>query len=225
MAGHLYDFYRFVAQSSWTGGDQEYSDLNEALPYWFNGIIPLSYTLDDDRLKDDAHKVINTILDRIQPDGWIGPETKESGKRLIWARTLLFMGLTNLVDADSDFEKPVVDALHRFNGLMHTMLENNGTGMIYHEGDPLGPGAYTWFRTRAADMVSSLQWLLEKYPGGHSDRIKDNIDMIYHYCYKWEGWYTEQSYIKKDLWDLPASVTDEEWPFLHGVTVGEGKCS
>jgi hypothetical protein len=188
-----------------------------------NAIVPLAYTLQDDRLKGDVNTVVTKILDLVQADGWIGPETIESGNRLIWARTLVFLGLTNLVDADpATYEKPILSALYRFNGLMNTMLKNNGTGMIYHDGDKVSADDYVWFRSRSQDMVVSLQWMLDHYPGNQTDILKENIDMIHQYSFKWEGWYTEQSYIKADLNTVPASLADEEWPFLHGVTVAEG---
>lgn len=184
--------------------------------------MPLAYTLQDDRLKSDVHTVVSKILDRIHPDGWIGPETIESGKRLIWARTMVLLGLTNLIEADPErYQKPILDALYRFNGLMHTMLKENGTGMIYHDGDAAGADDYVWFRSRSPDLVVSLQWLLDHHPGDQTDLLKENIDMIYQYSFKWEGWYTEQSYIKDDLNKVPDSVAGPQWPFLHGVTVAE----
>jgi hypothetical protein len=212
-----------VSNSSWIGGSQEYSTLNEALPYWLNAIIPLSYTLQDARLKSDVQEVVTKILSLIQPDGWIGPETLESGTRLIWARTLVFLGLTNLVDADPEtYQEPVLNALYRFNGLMNSMLKDNGTGMIYHDGDKVSEGDYVWFRSRAQDMVVSLQWMLDHYPGNQTEVLKENIELIHRFSFKWEGWYTEQSYIRDDLNSVPQDLADREWPFLHGVTVAEG---
>ncbi|KAJ5081068.1 hypothetical protein N7456_013306 [Penicillium angulare] len=222
LGGHLYDFYRFVKSSSWIGGDQEYSDLNEALPYWVNALVPLAYTLQDDRLKEQVHTIVDEVLDRTQPDGWIGPETLESGERMIWARTLLFLGLTNLADANSTYEKPIVDALLRFNSLMNSMLKNNGTGMIWHPGDKPTEDDFLWFRSRSEDMMVSVQWLIDYHAGNNTEMLKENLDMLHEYGYKWEGWYTEQSYIKEDLYDLPESVTDDQWAFLHGVTIAEG---
>ncbi|KAJ5625302.1 hypothetical protein N7510_001611 [Penicillium lagena] len=141
---------------------------------------------------------------------------------MIWARTLLFLGLTNLVEANSTYEKPIVDAMHRFNVLMNSMLKNNGTGLIYHDGDPLSPSDFTWFLARVEDMMVSLQWLIDRYPRNETEILKENIDMLHHFGNKWEGWYTEGSYIKRNLYDFPPSVTDEQWAFLHGVTIAEG---
>lgn len=197
--------------------------LNEALPYWVNGLVPLAYTLQDGRLKDQVSTVVDAILDRIQPDGWIGPETIDSGQRMIWARTLVFLGLTNLADADAKYEQPIVDAMHQFNGLMNSMLKNNGTGMIYHNGDKVTADDYVWFQARTEDMIVSLQWLLDYHPGNQTEMLQENIDMIHQYSSKWEGWYSEGSYVKEDLYDVPASVTDDQWQFLHGVTVAESK--
>lgn len=139
LAGHLYDFYSFVHKSSWLGGDYEYSGLNEAFPYWLNGIIPLAYSLDDQRLKDQVHDATDYVLENmIADDGWIGPE--KGGYRLLWARTLIFFAWTNLVDANATYEEPIVTAMHNFNDLMHTMLKNNGTGLVQQEDSVLDEG-------------------------------------------------------------------------------------
>jgi len=188
-------------------------------------MVPLSYTLNDERIKSQVHDVVDNILGRIQPDGWIGPETLAGGQRMIWARTLLFMGLTNLVDANSTYEKPIIDAMLNFNELMNSMLKNNGTGMIYHPGDQLSSDDYLWFRSRVEDMIVSLQYLLDQHPGNQTTLLKENIEMLHFFAFKWEGWYTEGSYIKEDLYNLPKSVTDDQWPFLHGVTIAEGNPS
>ncbi|KAH7922109.1 hypothetical protein BV22DRAFT_1131727 [Leucogyrophana mollusca] len=47
LAGHEHDFYDYVAQSDWIGGNSTYSNLEEAGSYWFpralishSGLIP-----------------------------------------------------------------------------------------------------------------------------------------------------------------------------------------
>lgn len=71
LAGHEYDFYLYVKDSSWLGGDQEYSDLNEGFPYWFNGLVPLAYGLNDDTLKSQVQDAANYVLQHQANDGWL----------------------------------------------------------------------------------------------------------------------------------------------------------
>ena len=62
LAGHLYDFWNYVHKSSWLGGNEEYSGLNEAFPYWLNGLVPLAYILDDARLKEQVHTSMDYVM-------------------------------------------------------------------------------------------------------------------------------------------------------------------
>lgn len=54
LPGHELDFYRIVRNNPWLGGHDEYSPLNEAFPYWFNGLVPLAYLTEDRRLKEQV---------------------------------------------------------------------------------------------------------------------------------------------------------------------------
>jgi hypothetical protein len=92
LAGNLFDFYRYVGNSTWVGGGSEYSDLRESATYWFNGIVPLAWSLDDDRLKAQAKKFLDYVIDHQYEDGWLGPE-KTRNERVIWGRSFLLMGM------------------------------------------------------------------------------------------------------------------------------------
>lgn len=103
LAGHMFDFYRFVNDSQWLGGATEYSVLDEASPYWFNGLVPLAFSLggehDDDsgsaaavRIRAQVRQYLDYVLDHQQADGWLGFETTRQTRGL-WARCLLLLGL------------------------------------------------------------------------------------------------------------------------------------
>lgn len=221
LAGHLYDFYSFVHDATWLGGSAEYSNLNEAFPYWLNGIVPLAYTLNDQRLKDQVHEAMDYLFAHmIADDGWIGPE--QGGMRLLWARTLIFFAWTNLVEANKTYEEPVVTAMHDFNLLMHSMLKNNGTGLVEQENSEIDGGYFFWFLSRVAEMIVSLQWLYDKYPRGQEQILRENMQMLHEYGWKWEAWFTNSSYAFDDLYNLPDQFSDDHFHFLHGVNVGEG---
>jgi hypothetical protein len=70
LSGHLDEFWPDIKDSAWFGGKAEGW---ERVPYWLDGIVPLAYLLDDSELKAKVKRAIDAILDRQQPDGWLGP--------------------------------------------------------------------------------------------------------------------------------------------------------
>lgn len=136
------------------------------------------------------------------------------------------LGLTQLAEANATWEQPIVNALHRFTTLMHSMLADNYTGYIYHEGDQLDEGDFQWGRVRSQDMMITLQWLYEKHPGNQSQVLFDNMNFLHNGSLAWEDWYDNAAYfgqgIENDLYTVSDNITVPNYPYEHGVNVGQG---
>ena len=218
LAGHEHDFYQIVSENPWLGGDQEYSTLNEAFPYWYNGLVALAYGIDDGRLKQQVLNATDYVISHQQADGWLGPET-DVHARNFWARYPFFLGLIQLLEAEPSVATTVVPAIHRFVDLMHSMLANNYQGYVAHANDTFDE---QWGRSRAADMILSLQWLYEHYPMNNTQNIWENMVYLNNEAYDWAYWFDENVFIKVDLDTLPSSVTDPIFPYTHGVNAAQG---
>ncbi|KAI9667208.1 MAG: hypothetical protein M1821_000021 [Bathelium mastoideum] len=228
LAGHEHDFYRFVANSTWTGNTNEswgeYSELHEGFPYWFNGIVPLAYHLDDPRLKDQVADAVDAVLGLQASDGWLGPETGAS--RNFWARYPFCLGLIQLVEADpTTYKDRVVTALHRYFELMNSMLLNNGTGYVF-QGSVSGEmdqGDFQWGQVRVQDQIISLQWLYENFPLNNSQLLLDNIGMLINSSISFADYWVPGVFITEDLYDVYGTGDGGDlFPYFHGVNVGQG---
>lgn len=70
LPGHLDEFWPSLTTSAWQGGDGE---AWERGPYYLDGLVPLAYLLDDQRLIGKVKTWMEPILASAQPDGWFGP--------------------------------------------------------------------------------------------------------------------------------------------------------
>ncbi|KAK8076806.1 hypothetical protein PG996_002976 [Apiospora saccharicola] len=219
LPGHLWDFYSIVKDSTWlyppgSGKGHDYSSLNEALPYWFNGIVPLAYTLGNERLKQQVHQAARIILGLQSDDGWFGPEVK--GQRNFWGRTPFLLGLTQLAEADTGWVPQIVDALRKFMSLTNSMLLDDGLGYTRCPGNV----NCSWGQVRYADFIIITQWLLDNHPSDQDKIIWQNMEMLHGLTpFNWDAWYTEEVYQK--VVETP-NKSNPLYPFIHGVNIAQG---
>ncbi len=210
LAGHQYEFYHIVQHSPWIGGYSEYSVLNEGLPYWFNGLVPLAYGSNDTRLKLQVQDASDYIINHQQADGWLGPEA--IGDRDLWGRFPLFLGLWQLVEAEPSRAAKIISAMYSFVSLMHSMLVDN---IGYRQ---------IWGRVRYPDMLISLQWLYEYYPEGNQQVLLETMYLLDSSGFDWSEFWTEENFLFADLDMIRPPITDQSplFPFTHGVNAAQG---
>ena len=96
LGGHLDETWADVGSNSgWLGGTGESWERG---PYFLDGLVPLAYLLDDDRLKAKAQKYIEWTLTHQAGDGMIGPASNNDW----WPRMVMLKALTQYEEATGD---------------------------------------------------------------------------------------------------------------------------
>jgi hypothetical protein len=148
LSGCLDEFWPDIKESRWFGGEQEGW---ERAPYWLDGVIPLAYLLDDERLKAKVARHVDYILAHQDEDGWLGPRQSfihatEQAAFDIWALFLALKMLVQVHDATGDERIP--GAVERCLRLIDRHIDRQ----------PL----FNWGQFRWFEALIPLYWLYER---------------------------------------------------------------
>jgi uncharacterized protein len=144
LSGHLDEFWPDLKDSAWIGGKREGWERG---PYWLDGVVPLAYQLDDDKLKAKVKHWMAYILSHQQDDGWLGPLTNMGGPAQDpWPLFVLFKAMTQYQEATKD--ERVIPALQRCLVRIDKLLDKK----------PLD----SWGQMRWADLVLTIHWLYDR---------------------------------------------------------------
>ena len=86
LTGNIDDFWPDLINSSWKGGDGE---AWERGPYYLDGLVPLAYLLEDEKLIKKVKNWIEPILASSRDSGWYGPEKNKDRWPLAVANKVL----------------------------------------------------------------------------------------------------------------------------------------
>lgn len=95
LTGHLDEFWPDLIHSAWIGGEGESWERG---PYYLDGLVPLAYMLEDDRLIEKIKPWIESILKSQQPDGWFGPSKNQDR----WPLAVAMKVLSEYAEATGD---------------------------------------------------------------------------------------------------------------------------
>ena len=142
LAGHAEELYPEIGKSDWltnagVGGEYAW----ERGPYFARGLVALAFALDDAKLKEQAKKWVEAVLDSQRPDGDFGPRANNW-----WANMLPLAYLRDWAEATGDVR--VVPFFERyFRYQQKTFAEH-----------PLNADS-CWAKARAGDELESVLWL------------------------------------------------------------------
>jgi uncharacterized protein len=171
LTGHLDEFWPDVRDSGWIGGDAEGWERG---PYWLDGLVPLAFLLQEQRLIRKARRWMDYILAHQQDDGWLGPEFRGTdGKRPRdpWPSYVALKAMVQYFEATGDERIP--DAIERFIACLDRQIA----------AEPL----YSWNKFRWQDLLLTVHWLYDRTQAswllGFAARIQDQgFDWYRHFA-------------------------------------------
>ena len=87
LTGHLDEFWEDVGPNSgWLGGTGESWERG---PYYLDGLLPLAYLLDDEKLIQKVKPWIEWTLNSVRPNGFFGPRNPDWWARMVMLKVLM----------------------------------------------------------------------------------------------------------------------------------------
>ncbi len=169
LTGHLNEFWPSVMNSAWKGDED--GEAWERGPYYLDGLVPLAYLLDDQRLIDKAKVYIEWILNSGQPNGWFGP-AKNTDR---WPLAVAMKVLTQYHEATGD--ERVISLLEKY----FTFLKDNPPDWPDKE----------WRGVRAMENVVTAYWLYRRT--GNPDTLAV-AESIFKNSFDWPTYFLDFPY-------------------------------
>jgi hypothetical protein len=194
LTGNIDDFWSDLVNSSWRGGDGE---AWERGPYFLDGLVPLAYLLDDEKLKEKVNTWIEPILSSSSDSGWYGPSKNKDR----WPLAVANKVLMQYYEATSDAR--ALEVLKKYFRYLHD------TPPDWPDGE--------WRGVRAMENAVTGYWL---YRQTGEFRVLETIESIQKNSFDWTSFY------EKFPWDSAAlaekKIPTATWTGLsaHGVNNG-----
>ena len=169
LGGHLDEIWPDVGSNSgWLGGTGESWERG---PYFLDGLVPLAYQLDDERLKAKAQKFIEWTLTHQAADGMIGPASNDDW----WPRMVMLKALIQYQEATGDAR--VILVLERYFAYQLRTLP----------GRPLRD----WGKFRWQDNALAVIWL---YNRNGDAQLIDLLRLLHTQGYDWQADFADFKY-------------------------------
>jgi len=172
LSGHLDEFWPDVGpESGWLGGNGESWERG---PYFLDGLVPLAYQLQDQKLISKAEKWVNWTLQHPQANGMIGPTKNDDW----WPRMVMLKVLTQYQEATQD--PRVIPLMERYFAFQANEMPKR----------PLRD----WGKYRWQDEALSVVWLYNRT--GNRDLLKF-AELLHAQGYDWQKQFASFSYTHK----------------------------
>ena len=172
LTGHLDEVWKDVGpDSAWRGGNGEGWERG---PYYLDGLLPLAYLLEDQRLIAKTKPFIDWILTSGAQNGWFGP-TKNKDR---WPLAVAMKVLTQYQEATGD--ERALTVLKRYADYLKTA-------------PPDWPDK-EWRGVRAGENVLTCLWLYDRT--GDKEYLKLGENILAN-SYDWSKYFVEFPYKEK----------------------------
>jgi uncharacterized protein len=177
LSGHIDEFWPDLGPDNmWLGGGAEGWERG---PYYLDGLVPLAFLLDDQRLQTKVHTWIEAIVASEDEHGWLGP-VQAPGRQAydVWPNVIVLKALTQYAEATGDAR--IVPLMLRYCGFLQRRLPEH----------PL----IQWARYRWQDLVLSIHWL---YNRTGEAWLLDLASLVKQQGFDWNAHFADFRYTRK----------------------------
>lgn len=167
LTGSIDEFWPDLKNSKWRGHSK--GESWERGPYYLDGLVPLAWILNDERLKKKAHSFLDYILESGRSDGSFGPGNDT------WPNSVAMKVLTQYYEAEKD--ERVITLMRNY---FHYLKKSQ----------PDWPD-HTWRGMRAMETVLSGYWL---YNRTGDPVILDVVQDIQSKAWDWRNYFRDFPY-------------------------------